>query len=209
MALAIPPPNTVNMSTDIVWNEFSSQVLDYFLSRVGDRQQAEDLRQEVFLKIHSNISRLRQHENLGHWISVIMRNTLVDHWKQRPGESLRPELLSEGDENTQSPGRMVEKCIREMIGRLPEKYAQPLSMSDLEGVKQKEVAGRLNLSLSGAKSRIQRGRELLRETIQGCCRVELNARNEIVDYDCVMDTCGGNGLQPDGETRVDDRVVIR
>jgi len=186
------------MTTDHIWNEFSTVVFRYFLSRVADRQLAEDLRQDVFVKIHGNIGQVKNREKLGHWISVIMRNTLADHWKK----NARAILPGTGDDNDDvSSGalatgerHLVERCIQNMIGQIPPKYALPLAMSDLEGIRQKDVAGRLQLSESGVKSRIQRGRVMLRDAIQECCRVELNTRNEIVDYHCTMESCREENL---------------
>lgn len=177
------------VTTNEVWNEFSASVLDYFQSKVKDRHVAEDLRQDVFIKIHKHMDEVRQREKLSHWISVVMRNTLVDYWKTKTDKPLEklPSLKADAEQTHEE--HLAERCVRNMIRQIPEKYAAPLALSDLEGVKQKEVAEQLNLSLSGAKSRIQRGREMLKDAIQSCCKVELNERNEIVDYECRMEGC--------------------
>ena len=70
-----------------------------------------------------------------------------------------------------------------MIRQLPEKYRQAVQWSDLDGLPQQEVADRLGLSLSGAKSRIQRGRALLKDVLDQCCSFEFDRRGNVTDCD--------------------------
>jgi RNA polymerase sigma-70 factor (ECF subfamily) len=70
-----------------------------------------------------------------------------------------------------------------LLDTLPEPYRQALRLVEFEGVKQREVASLLELSLSGAKSRVQRARKMLRDTLLKCCRVELDRRGRVVDYE--------------------------
>lgn len=180
----------VGMTTDKVWNDYSTEVLNYFALRVNETALAEDLRQEVFLKVHRGLPQLEDDEKLAHWLSVIVRNVMADHWKKTRIPDPTPDSVSlEGEGKELAFRTMAERCVNGMIRSLPEKYARPLILSDLDGLKQREVAERLHLSLSGAKSRVQRGRQLLRKAIDQCCRVELNARNEFVDAHCMSATC--------------------
>jgi RNA polymerase sigma-70 factor (ECF subfamily) len=80
------------------------------------------------------------------------------------------------------------------IESLPETYREPVRLYELEGVSQREIASRLGLSLSAAKSRIQRGRTKLIDLIHDCCTFELDARGNVLDYqanDCRH--CCANG----------------
>ncbi len=176
------------MSTEEVWNQYGEDVLGYFSRKTNDPELASDLRQEVFLRVHQRLGSLREHQKTAHWLSAISRNVLVDHWKQKGRE--RSSVLLPKEHEDGSLHRMADVCIQNMIKTLPEKYAGPLAMGDLEGVKQQQIAEQYQITLSGAKSRIQRGRVMLKEAIQNCCKVELNKRNELVDADCVHDDCG-------------------
>jgi RNA polymerase sigma-70 factor (ECF subfamily) len=69
-----------------------------------------------------------------------------------------------------------------MVNALPETYRLPLLLSELEGLPQKEVARRLGLSLSAAKSRVQRGRERLKGVFAECCHVETDHRGSLTSY---------------------------
>src|SRR5207245_11044477 len=77
----------------------------------------------------------------------------------------------------------VAGCLRAMIERLSEDYRQAVRLVDLEGLAQHEAAARLGLSVSGMKSRVQRGRRQLREMLGACCVVALDRRRGVVDYE--------------------------
>ena len=68
-----------------------------------------------------------------------------------------------------------------MIRTLPARYAEALLLTDIDGLTQAAAAERLGLSLSGMKSRVQRGRRLLKQTLLRCCAVELDRRGGVVD----------------------------
>jgi RNA polymerase sigma-70 factor (ECF subfamily) len=70
-----------------------------------------------------------------------------------------------------------------MIRQLPPAYREAITLADLEGVNQAEAAARVGLSVSGMKSRVQRGRKQLKAVLEECCRVHLDRRGTIVAYD--------------------------
>ena len=69
-----------------------------------------------------------------------------------------------------------------MIAALPDPYREALILSEYQGLSQKDVADRLGISLSGAKSRVQRARRQLREMFLACCHFEMDRRGRILDY---------------------------
>ena len=73
--------------------------------------------------------------------------------------------------------------LDEMIGELPDSYREAVQLSEVEGLSQREVADRIGLSLSGAKSRIQRGRGMLKDALERCCRFEFDGRGNLMGYD--------------------------
>lgn len=81
--------------------------------------------------------------------------------------------------------------------RLPSSYPEAVTVVDLEGVTFKGAAAATGISVAGMKSRVQRGRSKLRELCEECCRLELNLRRRVVDYECRSDeaakcTCGSS-----------------
>src|SRR5260221_11649371 len=80
-------------------------------------------------------------------------------------------------------------CIQEMIDDLPVDYRQALILTEYQGLTQKELAERLGLSFSGAKSRVQRAREKLKQQLLECCHFELDRRGHIINYQPRCHSC--------------------
>ena len=72
--------------------------------------------------------------------------------------------------------------VREMVEALPEPYREALVLTSYEGLSQKELAKRLGLSYSGAKSRVQRARERVKDMLMTCCHLEFDRRGTVIDY---------------------------
>lgn len=172
------------LSTEQTWYEMNQQLRSFFRRRVRDEHLAEDLLQETFLRIHHGLASLEEQERLGAWVYRVARNTLVDYL--RKGSTSR-EVPT--DDPTEREGPLEEATnediahwLRQMVQRLPAKYQGAVELAELDGITQREVSERLGLSLSGAKSRVQRGREQLKELLVQCCRWELDRHGGIVDY---------------------------
>lgn len=91
--------------------------------------------------------------------------------------------------------QQIAAFVAGLVDGLPEHYRQAVRLSEIEGHAQREVADRLGLSLSGAKSRVQRGRAILRERLLECCHVELDRRGHVIDFRprvacCPLCACG-------------------
>lgn len=177
----------MTVSTEIVWERFSSRLLGFIRNRVADPHEADDLLQEVFLKIHTRADTLQDEERLTGWVFQIARNTIIDHYRARvPWVELDDAILNipqeESDFPAADPEARLAAGLGEMLECIPEKYRLAVRMSELEGLRQDEVATRLGLSLSGAKSRVQRGRALLKQALLDCCHFEFDRRGRVMGY---------------------------
>lgn len=173
------------MACNLVGPEFLKyeQELHAFLFRkVKDKDEAHDILQEVLLKVHKNWEQLSKVKNTRAWLFTITRNALTDHWREK--QRYPTESLSDGitEQEEGSIYQQLEALMPAFLQFLPEKYRLPLALSDLEGMPQQEIAERLSISLSGAKSRIQRARSLLRNKFSECLELELNERGIPTDY---------------------------
>lgn len=90
------------------------------------------------------------------------------------------QVIDEYDE--QDLSKELSSCIRPMVEQLPDKYKEAIELTELNGISQKQLSEQLGLSLSGAKSRVQRGREKLKELLTACCRIEVDRYGNVVDY---------------------------
>ena len=180
------------VSIDQVWDDFTAQLRRFIAGRIQNEADADDILQEVFIKIHRSIDRLEDQSKLQAWVYQIARNAIIDYYRKSeravevPGEL--PEALTE-----ESSGEEVEAevatWLQPMMEELPEKYREALHLTDIQGLTQMELASRLNISLSGAKSRVQRAREKLKDVLLECCHVEVDRRGKVIDWESKAPDC--------------------
>jgi RNA polymerase sigma-70 factor, ECF subfamily len=199
------------MTTEQIWEDFHTPLRQFIRIRVRDEQQTDDLLQEVFLKIHTHLDTVHTQERLGSWLYQIVRHVISDHYRsqQSKATTVLPDDLAERLIVPEEPQenevmQSLLPCILPMVHRLPWPYRQALLLTEVEGVSQKELATRLGLSFSGAKSRVQRARDKLRELLLDCCHFEFDRRGNIIDYTptcerCVTGACGTASLECLGE----------
>jgi RNA polymerase sigma-70 factor (ECF subfamily) len=168
---------------DQVWSEYRARLHRFILKRISDPAVAEDLVQEVLAKAYDNLERLKDREKLLPWLYQITRNAIIDHYRRRHPAKELDELLAVQEESGEAEAKKeLACCLMPFIQRLPSEYQQAITMSEIEGTKLKQVALQLGLSLSGAKSRVQRGRMMLRAMFLECCRIERDRRGSVMDY---------------------------
>jgi RNA polymerase sigma-70 factor (ECF subfamily) len=173
------------IDTQEIWHTFSERLRHFILKRVQNEEDAADILQDVFCKIHGNIDHLRNEDKLQSWLYRIARNAIVDSYRRRKSErrvELGLDRLSDLSTDSDAMTAEIAECLRPMADRLPEKYRQAVLLVDFEGVSQMELADQTGLSLSGAKSRVQRGRQKLKEKLLECCHFELGRSGNILDY---------------------------
>jgi len=177
---------------------YRDELYRFVLKRVRDEAAAEDVVQEALVRAYTYREGLKEPSRLRSWLYQIVRNTVVDYYRgKRPSEPMPDDLLPEdaGGDGCQ-PGRELAGCLAPLLDGLPAAYREALRLADLEGVAQQDVAARLGLSLSGAKSRVQRARRMLRDSLLACCRVEQDRRGAVVAYEpvgscnCCQGSCG-------------------
>src|SRR4051812_47972278 len=148
-------------TVESIWNEVANQLRSFIRSRVRDHAAAEDILQEVFLKIHQKLPGVRASERLKAWVWRIARNTIVDHFRKlRPGEPLSEAIAQPSEAPADLPD--LRPCVRQFVNELPATYRDALLLTEWQGLSQAQLSKRLGLSVSGAKSRVQRARSQLK-----------------------------------------------
>ena len=166
-----------------VWSQFSDQLRSFIRARVPDEQTAEDILQDVFLRIHANMGTLRDLSKLQAWIYKITRNAIIDHYRAlRPASELPEDLASGEDVYDEDLVASLAADVREMAEALPEPYREAFMLTAYEGLSQKQLAERLGVSYTGAKSRVQRARQKVRDMLMTCCHFEFDRRGMVIDY---------------------------
>jgi RNA polymerase sigma-70 factor, ECF subfamily len=156
-----------------------------FRRRVRDEHLAEDLAQEVLLKAQKGLATAPAKDKLAAWMFQIARNVVIDFYRSSRG---REQVVPDAGE-APAPTEEVEAtaalmaCLRPMIERLPQPYREAMELTEYDGLTQPALAERLGISVSGAKSRVQRGREKLKGMLLDCCRIEQRTGGGIVDVE--------------------------
>jgi RNA polymerase sigma-70 factor (ECF subfamily) len=173
----------MNLTLEDIWHQLASRLRIFIRGRVADDATAEDILQNVFVKVHQRLGSLRSSEKLEAWIYQIARNAIADHFRaQRPTEELThdlPDMLENIADEEEKAGLLA--AFRRMITELPPPYREAIELTELRGLTQQELATHLGISLSGAKSRVQRGRALLKDMLLVCCRFEFDRRGGVID----------------------------
>ena len=174
----------MTITTEQVWNDFSWRLRAFILDRITNEEDADDLLQDIFTKIHNNLLHLKDEGRLTAWLFQITRNAIADYYRQlkvQPPEQT-PATVNVDNQDENALNREVAGWLKPMIDSLPEKYRQALRLTELEGMKQSELARELGISLSAAKMRVRRGREKLKAVLLDCCHFELDRRGNILHY---------------------------
>ena len=175
-----------------VWEALESTLRPFIARRVASEPDVDDVMQEIFIRMQRGLPSLRSDERFTSWVYQIARNTVADHVraaKRRPAPSdVLPEMLPDAettadDLHDDEVERRLGACAAQFIATLPSPYREALTLTELEGLTQQEAADMLGVSLSGMKSRVQRGREKLRAVVEQCCAVALDARRRVVAYE--------------------------
>jgi RNA polymerase sigma-70 factor (ECF subfamily) len=187
------------------WTEIGDRVRGFVRRRVNDPHAADDIAQDVLLKVQEHVGTLAAEDKLPAWIVSVGRNAIVDYYRARAVRDhahvadVDPIAASADADGDAAAARELSPCVMRMVEQLPEPYREALKLADFEGLGQQEIADRAGLSLSGAKSRIQRARQQLREMLLDCCHVERDRRGNVIDYqttDRSARYCGGSEGRP-------------
>lgn len=170
----------VIQSSEQIWHDYHASLFNFIRRRVGDRALTEDLLQEVFLKIHARLHTVNQAERLASWIYQIARHTIIDHHRVAKATEPLPDEIAQATSQGEAELRELGECIHPMIAQLPTNYREAVQLFEIEGLSLKEVAVRQGISLTAAKSRVQRGREKLKEIFLDCCRLEFDCRGGLL-----------------------------
>lgn len=170
----------------IEWNETLEQIRDYVTSRVGDRQLAEDITQDIIVRSIASGALERVDNPIG-WLIRSASNAVIDHYRTQrrsdpldPDRHTSPHIDTEGGDADETM-RQLARCMQPLVSRLEPAYRDALIAVDIDGLTQQQAAAAAHLSLSGMKSRVQRGRRQLKGLLTACCDIALDARGRPTD----------------------------
>lgn len=190
---------SLNFSAQDLWTQFHVPLHAFIRHRVSDAAAADDILQDVFVRIHTRINTLREHDKIQAWIYQIARNAIADYYRARHADLAVPSPFEEPARFTEAVipseaqqddlAQELAPSVRAMIDALPADYREALILTDVQGMSQVELAQHLGISLSGAKSRVQRARAKVKQMLLDCCHFEFDRLGGVVNYYPRVDCC--------------------
>lgn len=168
----------MNNSALMVWSETQSKLKGFIYRHTKDKAVTDDIAQDVFLKVHSKLDQLKDVDKLKSWIFQITRHSIADHFRSQ-SKSLEAHEI-DWESETRALNECASHCVVEILETLPPKYREALQLSELQSVSQLELAKQLNISYSGAKSRVQRARQMLKEKMEQEYRIEMDKYGNVI-----------------------------
>jgi RNA polymerase sigma-70 factor (ECF subfamily) len=193
------------------WRELERELRPFVARRVSPAD-VDDVVQEIFVRLHRGGDALWDEERFGPWVMRVARNAIHDHHRMHGRRVARetahaseldePTLSIEGSpELDGSPEQELAAYAALFVAMLPSPYREALTLTELQGLSHQEAADVLGVSLPALKSRVLRGRAKLREALEACCHVALDARRRVIGFEprpdgklpdtcCADDGCG-------------------
>lgn len=175
------------MEITALYNRFHKLLYNYIAVRVKNRQDVEDLLQEVFVRIFLNLKKLEKSEQLNSWIFSITRNAIIDYYRKNSGSRNRSMLIDDLVSDSLSPEeetdatKGLDQCLRGFIHQLPEDYRAILFDSEINGIRQKDLAVKYNIAYPTLRSKVQRGRARLKVLLGKCCKIAADRHGNILE----------------------------
>ncbi|MFL5744287.1 MAG: RNA polymerase sigma factor SigZ [Niastella sp.] len=174
----------MNIQIQEIWTDLYLELKKFISGKVKDVDTTEDILQDVFLKIQLNIHTLNDCTKLTAWVYQITRNTIADHYRKTTNSIIQIDGVDLAEQDSEEPlYHSLNNCINQKINKLSDKYKQAILLTYLKDYAQIELAEELNISYSGAKTRVQRGREKLKDLILNCPNVETDSKGNLIAYE--------------------------
>ena len=232
------PATVAAGGSERLWHEVHDRLTAFVAQRVDDPADVADLVQTVFLRVHQNMAAIADEQRLLPWLFQITRNAVADYYRAPvrrreiggvgpdgavelgAGHGIAAAARPSGDSEPLHPAdprsasedepaaRELAGCVRPLLELLPPSYREALTLVEFDGTPQVEVAARLGISVSGMKSRVQRGRAMLRDGLLACCDISRSATGGILDFAPRNGgSCGAAASGPSPNTPCSGEVV--
>ena len=160
------------------WSAHEAELRRYLRHCLADRDEADDLLHDLFLKACRQGEAFCAVSQPRAWLFEVARNTVLDHLRRRrPTLPLPPDLAA--TEPAEAPVDQLAQCLPRVLAELSPEDREAVSLCDLGGMSQAAFAELKGLSLPGAKSRVQRARQRLREQMLAACQVKLDGAGQV------------------------------
>lgn len=177
-----------NCDVPSLWNEHKNELRNFIYKRVKDDDLTNDILQDVLIKVYNFCISKSGVKNIRSWLFQIAHNTIIDSYRKQSKFIKKDTEIEQAEEDENLAFEDAVNYILPMLDFLPKKYAEPLKLADIEGLKQADIARKIGLNLSATKSRIQRARQLLKAEFITCCSFETDKQGKIISFE-IKDSC--------------------
>lgn len=171
--------------TAVPWSDIATRLRPFIARRVPSCD-VDDVVQDVLVRMHRGLPNLRDDERFSSWMFQVARSAIADIGRKHEGELAVGDTLDEHPAPTADDDRdaatALAGCVSLFVSALPSPYREAITLVELEGKTAREAAEMVGISVSGMKSRVQRGRAQLRELFETCCEIAVDSRGKPIDY---------------------------
>jgi len=166
------------------WQDIERRLRPYVARRVASAGDVDDILQEIFVRMHRGLSSLRDGESFGGWVYRVAQSAIADAARARARSVLElveetPDIATLQPDGSDELESELGACVALFVARLPAPYREAVTLTELEGLTQKDAAEMLGVTLSAMKSRTLRGREKIRGMFEECCRISVDCRGRV------------------------------
>ncbi len=167
---------------DAIVDRYQTRLLNFIYRTVGDRERAEDLVQEVFIRVHRHLARFDRGKKFSTWIYTIASNLAKNELRNRSRSPIVLfQTMTAGWEDEERPlefedtqsrpddlfrKRHVRSLVEQTVARLPQHHREVFVLRELEGRSYEEIAEITHCNLGTVKSRLNRARSSFAEIIE-------------------------------------------
>lgn len=168
------------------WQDVADRLRPFIARRVSP-SEIDDVMQDVFVRMQRGLAGLQDEERFTSWLFQIARSSIAEHLRTRqrhplPATHSPAEASAEVEGDDREAARSLSACVSMFVAQLESPYREAVTLVELEGLTAREAAEMVGISVSGMKSRVQRGRAQLRALFDACCEIALDARGKVTDY---------------------------
>ncbi len=165
----------------VYWKQNQDKLKDFICKKVNGMDHCNDILHDLFFKIRANEEKIALLEKPSSYIIKMAQNAVIDYYRQQQMKFVvDPAVVLNNWQQEISDNEIYNISLLPFIERLPATYREAIVMSELEGVSQKEMANRLGISYTAVKSRVQRARKMLKQSILDCCNYRFDKFGNIL-----------------------------
>ncbi|SES82646.1 RNA polymerase sigma factor SigZ [Thalassotalea agarivorans] len=170
------------MQLEQIWSTYRGTLKNFLHAKVSDPDEVEDLLQDVLIKVHTNLDKIKDDSSVKSWLFTTTNHAIIDFYRSNARKrQLTQEDTWYEEEAEEDIKQQMAPCVLSFIDGLDADDAALLRMVEIENKPQKALAESMNISYSTLKSRVQSARRKLKGLFDQCCSFELDSQGNLMD----------------------------